>query len=604
MRSKTPDLEYLGFPENPIEFLQRVIQRFRSPTNERRKLVAVQMVLRDPDFAVHRPAWERFLERASLPSSLASCTPPEPRGWPIPVFLERAGCGGVAHVQYEMGGLEVKGHRLDLSASMEAFLERCRESGEMAFPDDSRFPFAARLKPGIRLDGRSWELPCLIGYLAMHSGKGVEPVFATGGIEPDGSFVCAGYLEEKIEGWLREVGPVGVALVTRQQEQKIRGFADQFRQILVVDDLSDILRYVRDRGWLEPHQDLWRKLRLERMLRQSDFWYRQGRPKLALFTLEAVGRNKEGLSPRQKCLFLGWMHYLLSCFGRFPEGLSYLDEMRALLDETPQLLDADERAAQVAKAAVQLYDAHRFEDAEGILRPLVEVETPESGLSPIARAKLLGTLGQVLMALDRHEEGASLLKECVEIFELIDPLEVSRAYHYLIHNRIRAGDLDGAQEALADSREWVEETDFYGKLFRDFYYVELARRRGLNALRPRKPQGYAGLIHPYAFALQAWARNPVHDLSERLKAIEEAAEALERVPSNGGILEFLACTYRVYEAVLRGGKRSFQRARENWERWIEEHGKEAFRHRYGYLPTQVASAWEVVEDIMARVPYH
>ncbi|MEJ5375363.1 MAG: tetratricopeptide repeat protein [bacterium] len=227
-----------------------------------------------------------------------------------------------------------------------------------------------------------------------------------------------------------------------------------------------------------------------------------------------------------------------------------------------------------------------------------------SGLSEVSRAKLLGALGQVLTAVGDYEEAASLLAEAVEIFKAIEPLEVSRAYNYLIHNRLRAGDLTKAQDLLFESEGWIEETDTYGKLFRAFYRAELDRRYKRPSPRPKLPEGYPGLIHPYAFALQAWARNLTHLAKDRKEAIEEAADRLEQVPAKGGVLEFLAHTYRVYKAVLLAEEDSFRKARKNWQTWLDQHGKSPFKHRYQQIPFELEEARTYMDELMDRIPYH
>ncbi len=604
MRTEVEILRLLGYPENPLEALRRITSVYsRSPKAERRKLVSIQFLVQDPEFRVHPAAWKQFLSQCCLPPTIFPNEVCAPSGWPIPVFLERAGCGGVVHVMYETGGQETKGHRLDFAAAMEVFLETCSNIGETAFPNSSCFPFAARVRPGISVDGRSWELSCLVGYFAVHSQKEVAPVFTTGAVSSDGSLVPVERVAEKIKGWLREVGPGGVALVLEEQQEEIVPLMGHFDQVHVIRDLSDLVEYFRMCGWFQIHQRPPNRLRLERMLRESEAWYRHGRPKLALRTLEAVHRHKKKLTPRQNVLFLDGMHYLNSCFGRFDKGLVFLKKMKVLLEQEANLLSPDEKAIRMAKAAVQLYDAHLFGDAEELLRPLLEKST-FSGLSEVSRAKVLGTLGQVLTASGSYEEAASLLAEAVGIFKAIEPLEVSRAYNYLIHNRLRAGDLVKAGDLLVESEEWIEETDTYGKLFRAFYRAELDRRYKRPTPRPKLPEGYAGLIHPYAFSLQAWARNHVHPHQDREHAIEEAAQRLEQVLAKGGVLEFLAHTYRVYKAVLLGDEDSFREARENWATWLDRHGKSPFKHRYQRLPCELTQARRYVDELLDRIPYH
>lgn len=598
-------LRFLGFPENPIEILARLARSLSgSGTGGRAKLVAIEMVFRDEQFAAHPKAWDAFLNSRLIPSSILAEYPPVPKGWPVPVFMDQAGTGGVAHVEFEKPSVMSIGHRLDLSGPMEAFLKSCSEQGEKAFPDAYRMPFAARIRPGIRLDGRSWELPCLVGYFASHSGKSVEPLFATGVVELDGSLLPGERLQEKMEGWVREVGPGTRAVLLEAQLQSVRRFQKEFVDIKVVKDLADLVKFFREEGWLDPHLEQPDQVRCERLLKMSKAWYTQGKPRLAILTLEALGRHRPILTPRQEVLWLAELHYLHSCFGNFRQGLECLHEATKKLGETPDLLTQEERALYMAKAAVQLYDAHRFKEAEELLRPLVDKTGRPHGISGVAYAKVLGALGQVLTALDKWEEAAELLRKAISIFKAMDPLEVSRAYHYLIHNRLRAGQLEEAESLLAESKEWLEDTDLYGALFRLFYETDLSRRKNLKCARPRLPEGYVGLIHPYCFALQSWARSSCHLLEERICAIQEAAQLLiEKARPQGGVLDFLARTYESYRAHLAGDEAAYRKAWEAWQEWVTKVGGKPFQERYkGFFAAGLQEP--CIEALLTGIPYH
>lgn len=597
-------LHDFGFPENPVGILQRLEATGQSsPRKMRGMLVAIQMLLQDGNMAFHPMAWQGYLAQSSLPPRLLEQSPPSPAGWPLPVFLQRAGCGGVVHAVFEEGGLGHSGHRLDFAAFMEVFLGFCSEAGERAFPDSHRFPFAARIRPEVRLDGRSWELPCLIGYFAMHSGKPIEPVFATGFLDM-GSIHPGERMEQKIQGWLREVGPGTRALILPDQEPVLARFRDKFGDVRIVVDLADVLSYLRENGWLEAHCKPLDRLGCERLLRAGKQWYKSGRPRMALLTMEALKRNRNVLSSRQEAVWLDSMHYLLSCFGRFDEGMKYLEEFTEKLRLEPHILTGDEKVTYAAKAAVQLYDAHRFKEAEELLCPLMKDRALMKAVSPISRAKLLGSLGQVLTAGGKLEKAEKILEEAVQVFRERDPLEVSRAYHYLIHNRLRAGDVEKAQRLLDSARQWLEETDTYGALFRSFYERELSRLLGRPCERPHLKENYSGFTHPYCFALQAWARNAAHPLEEREKAVAEAAKCLEKVGQAGGVLQFLALTYALFEAYLSGDEQLVRSSWGKWAQWVREKGGAPFEERYrDFLkdPPQEAS---VLESLMTAIPYH
>lgn len=597
-------LSPLGFPENPIAALKRLTNSFSGPKGlSRAKLVALEMLICDKEFAAHPKAWDAFTAQGLLPPGLLSNGPPVPRGWPVPVFLEKAALGGVAHVEFEKPGLTCQGHRLDLSGPMETLLKCFSDLGEKALPDSHLMPYAARVKPAIRLDERSWELPCLIAYFAEHSGQDGEPVFATAAVEPDGKLVPGRKLKEKLQGWIREVGSGGTAVVVEDQEGFLKGFESSF-EVVVVKDLTDLARFLGERGWLAPHRKPLDRLGAERRLRVAHDWYRHGKPRLALLTLETLKSDLGILLTRQKTLWFGQMHHLLSCFGRFNEGLNCLNQMMEMLKATPEILTPDEEAIHMAKAAVQLYDAHFFEKAVQLLVPFVQNRARGRNISQISRGKVLGTLGQVFIALGRWEEGEGVLLEALKIFERMDPLEVSRAYHYLIHNRLRAGDLAQAHRLLQESRDWWENADLYGAMFRLFYETDLSRRKGTPCPCPQLPDGYNGLIHPYCFALQAWARNQNHALEKRIEAVGTAAQYLEEVQNQEGILGFLAVTYRLYQAHLTGNKEIFKSLLKDWRKWVTQIGGKPFRKWYNEFLVGRRPDGFSMEALLERIPYH
>jgi tetratricopeptide (TPR) repeat protein len=457
---------------------------------------------------------------------------------------------------------------------------------------------------GVSVGGSSFALPVLLGFWAVHCGSAPGPVFASAGVSPDGRLEPVSGLRPKAEGWVREVGEGWAAVLLPGQEEEIAPLMDRFRPIHRVETVHELAHLVMSWGWLAPHERPPDVLQIERTVRRVAQWQERDKTVMAFLTAHSLGPHRRAMTRRQEVLWLGEMHYLHSCFGRFREGLAFLVEMRAALDAAPDALGADEWAVHAARAAIQLYDAHRFGEAEGLLRPLVEGAGQAQRISAAARAKVLGALGQVCTALGRWDQGFCVLQEAAEIFKYVDPLEISRALHYAIHNRLRAGDLERAEALMDESERWFEETDVYGGCFRAFYRTELDRRGGRTSPRPKIDEGYRGLKHPYAFALQSWARNPFHAAEPRADAIGEAARVLEGVPNGDGVLGFLALTYRLYEAALRGERSSLVKRAAAWEQWVERAGGEPFRDRYGRLSTRLARGIPGVEELLDRVPYH
>lgn len=594
-----------GFPENPIGAISTLFEELKDLAPKGiRSLPLLELIISDPEFRPHPRAWQEFVRTYKIPKVLAQREFSPPQGWPVPVYLERVRAGGIVHVQFESHARKSEGERIDLSGPMEVLLGVCEEMGEGVFPDAHARPFVGRIRDGVGLQGRSWELPSLIGYFAFHSGKGVAPIFSTGSVRPDGAINPGERLLEKVEGWLREIGPGGIAIATETQLKDLEGFARGFQRIVTVSDVRELAAWMREQGWFTPHQKDPGALGYERLLKLSQEWYKKGKPRMALLTLKGLEARRKSLSPRQEVIWLGTSHYVLSCFGRFSEGMEYLRNMIQRLGEHPGVLSPEERVIFMAKAAVQLYDAHRFREAEDLLSPLLNEPNTMNAVSQAARAKLLGTLGQILTALDKWDEGFRLLEQAKEIFEATDPLEVSRSYHYMIHNRLRASDLKCAQKLLSESGAWLEDSDLYGGLFRTFYQTDLSLRKGLPCPRPKLPEAYDGLVHPYCFALQAWARNDSHALEERISAVGEAAARLEGAVTQGGVLEFLANTYRLYEAILAQDTWRIERAWKRWREWIVDKGGEPFQAHYKEFLSPNSPELGEVERLMAHIPYH
>ncbi len=118
-------------------------------------------------------------------------------------------------------------------------------------------------------------------------------------------------------------------------------------------------------------------------------------------------------------------------------------------------------------------------------------------------------------------------------------------------------------------------------------------------------EGYKGLVHPYCFALQAWARNREHPTDERIRAIQEAVRRLEESTfGKGGVLEFLGLSYRLYEASLVGDASLIREAWEGWARWVQEVGGQGFRGHYSAFLSGGVPDHSKVDALMERIPYH
>lgn len=595
------------WPHNPIGVLCELEGKFKAgfdPKERRAILSALQPLVNYSAFSVHPRAWKRFVKTTAFPRAALPEVPPEPKGWPVPIILPRGDKGGVVHLKPGMFRSYSLAQKIDLGRLLETILNAYMEINSEALILDLSFPDCMEVPPEIEIQGESYELSAILGVFASQIGNQPEPVFATSMVFPDGRFGDVEGFEQKIQGWLREVGPGTKALVLPSQEKRVPAEVTRQLNLKVVNSVTDVIDFMESEGWLRPYGEPPDLLRLESCVKKVDEWVQRKRPEMALLTARALKHHKSRLLPRQKVMWLSQMHYLQSHFGRFPEGLHYLSEMLEELEANPDLLGRDEKAIHLAKAAVQLYDAHRFEDAESILRPLLE-EGLRAQLSPLTRAKVLGTLGQVCTAVGKFEEGKEILEEAIGIFQEADPQEVSRSYHYLIHNRLRAGDLDKAQRLLHDSEKWMEQSDYYGHLFREFYRHDIARRLSEARGRPTISEGYAGLIHPYCFALQAWARNPSHQLEQRVSVMAEAAERLEGLPQTGGVLQFLAYAYRMYQCAL--DEKMKDRLSEwvaRWRNWIQETGGEPYKRRYDGIIRADCPSIEELETLFDTIPYH
>ena len=151
----------------------------------------------------------------------------------------------------------------------------------------------------------------------------------------------------------------------------------------------------------------------------------------------------------------------------------------------------------------------------------------------------------------------------------------------------------------------MEKSDKYGELFREFYRQGIARRLSEPRDRPTLPEGYAGLMHPYCFALQAWARNPSHQPKERVRLMAEAAERLERLPQQVGVLQFLAYAYRMYQCAMdKKMNDHLRRWAERLRNWIQYTGGEPYQSRYGELVRDNCPSTEQLETLFDTIPYH
>jgi hypothetical protein len=602
------------WPSNPILVLETIAREWTdvSSREEYRRLTAVLTGLRGGETTCTAEALQAFRLQTKLPEELlpqATCSRSRPV---VPVFSRRMGLGLIAPLDLSPATdfavhphLQIRVERLwNLASLAQAALGKVigREC-----PLSLRLPCTINTCYPESITGRSMELPLLLAILqrVAPEGASLKPIFASAGIDEAGKFEEVEHLEKKLNAFLREVGPGATALLTPRQRTLLGHNHSLFEEVLVVSTVDELMAVLFGKGWLAEVLEPVNTVEVDRLLATVRSLFGQQLHRVALQAAEAMEACGHALTAPQKVEHLGLIQYGHSYFGRFQEGIHYLERARTLLDKHAGLVGHDWRADKLNKMAVQFYDAHRFGKGKDLLIP-ISGETGDQfpdHMDRVLVGKVLGTLGQLDTALDRLTEGRRLLERCVHMLKQVAPSEVSRACNYLVHNRLRAGSSEEAEQLLKESASWVDLVDTYGRQFRSFYRAEIARQRNSPPPEGLPLVENLPLPHPLAFTLQALARNQALALEERLGFISRAAQVVEAHEA-GGVCRFLALGYRLYEAGLLKDGDEFATRRQELREWMAEVGGEPYQNRYqGFLETENRSL-SVAEALLAAVPYH
>ncbi|MFP3869626.1 MAG: hypothetical protein ACLFVT_01930 [Syntrophobacteria bacterium] len=602
------------WPSNPILVLQTIARDWSdvSSRQEYRRLSAVLSALRGRDIACTVEALQAFRLQAELPEELLPREAHSHRRPVVPVFSSRMGQGLIAPLDLSPAtDFAVQPHlqiRIDKLWSLASLAQRAlRNLTGREYPLSLRLPCTVSTCYPESIAGRSMELPLLLAILrrVAPEGASLKPIFASAGIDEAGRLEEVEHFEEKLNAFLREVGPGATAVVTPRQRALLGDRRSLFEEVLVVSTVDELMAALFRKAWLADALEPINNVEADRLLATVRSLFGQQLHRVALQAAEAMEACGHALTAPQKVELLGLVQYGHSYFGRFQEGIHYLEKARTLLDEQTGLVGHDWRADKLNKMAVQFYDAHRFREGRNLLVQISGEKGDEfpDHMDRVLAAKILGTLGQMETALDRFNEGQHLLEKCVHMLKQVAPSEVSRACNYLVHNRLRAGSPDEAEQLLKESASWVDLMDTYGRQFRSFYRAEIARQRNSPAPEDLQLVENLPLPHPLAFTLQALARNQALALEQRLGFISRAAKILEAHEA-GGVCRFLALCYRLYEARLLKNDDEFAARRQELREWMAEVGSEPYQARYqGFLEAENRPL-SFAEALLAAVPYH
>jgi hypothetical protein len=284
-----------------------------------------------------------------------------------------------------------------------------------------------------------------------------------------------------------------------------------------------------------------------------------------------------------------------------------------LCEKLRQVGDAtsfEEQLAAAVEHAAAFYDWHRFAEMADLLDPwLAAVETDPRRFQPETRVRLFNTLARARVLLNRPG-WEDLFGRSLDLLARRDPFDLGRTYGYLLHGLLRHRHLEQARTTLDASSELA--TAALSRWWLRAYEAEWARQAGRIWTDPEMeagpPPGQQG--HPFAFYLQATARQQGRERADRHARFRQATHLLEkdaRQFGGGPLLHFLARCLGLATAALGSEVGEWTLARDRLGQSLHEQTGTALAEYYHAVWLPLASADEpdevLAETLLQSIPY-
>lgn len=561
----------------------------------------------------------------------------EPVRHVIPVYDKHTDCGFMVPLRMEPArawhvsdafGRFVEGES-DPAAAFDSCVDIVQRAWEQSHPNPClplrwRHPLRISLGCAVhleRIDGESLQVPLVIAVLravcelaghAMPFGPG--PVFSTGELAEDGTFLPVGFVAKKLEAFIREYGPGHTALLSPRQLRELKLDSPFLQDVdpVAVHSLQALFDRPEMQDSLlplcnapDPREMDGLLPRIAEAKQRIDFTEME---RMAKWALERKWSLPNEAMLRHH-LALGGA-YRAAAF----EARHHFERLRALLGRpNARDLGADDWIHHYT--ALQRFGFYMANpDWCKRLDATAEALLPHASL--LRRLAYHGSHCQLGRVHDRHDEAVAHGETSRKIAKRGHHGEVARATNYLAHvllHRARRNgpsadaDRQRARKLIAESRgKWApahpgaRAVNEYHCLL---YEAELDRQAG--RVSPVEPPTYRGGWEVgYDLYATALARQAGRAQAERLQLLDDI---LERRGAWGAARVgelYLAC-WRLYRAEVRGnGTMPACAALEGVLDRFEAYGHPGWKRRLsGAIAKVRAGEPGAVEALMDRVPF-
>ncbi len=501
-------------------------------------------------------------------------------GFLVPVEISPAREWHVSDVFGTFGGL---GDARDPQASLVALLKLVENSWQTCFGGYLPLRLMSTLSlqvPGqIHLSlfqGESLQVPLLVGVLRVLAGRpredglldlalGQGPVFASGKVGKDGAFLKIESLEQKLTGFVREMGEGWLAILTGAQEEELKGTALLDRvNVRRANSIAELLHFPEIEAGLRRLADDYHPSLNDRVMRHVEMLSRK------LEFDEARALSGWVLSRVQSdCYrFAFSCHSALTLFhgGHFVEARRHAAEAQNCLARSPNLFGADDWGRLVEVVCDGSIDSCREDLFSDLLKSLPA--SAAENMTGRHRTTFYGCLCQFHWMFGRFGEAIEAGRRAVAIADLAYSSTAGQSRNYLAHALIAS-----CRESEKPDPAWLQEAavvlneakgewaprDYYSSRrshlgFCMHLEAELARLTG-RPFTPTEPlrEGYWG--HPWLFTLISAVRNEANPVDYRESALEELLRCSEGYVKRAGaqsLFGLFDAVYRLYEVAWRG----------------------------------------------------
>lgn len=474
-----------------------------------------------------------------------------------------------------------------------------------------RFAFTLRDPLGRRSDGPSMHLAGLLAVIRHANGNPALFDRACCVVQPEGDrLVPVGSIQLKLAAFRREC-ETGTLLVRCRGSEAV--FDADFDTVWEVDSLRELASILEREGLLrvfldgQPLSGVDAKTVATRVhqLEGTEHRYAEAlhlsqRAERAGFCPDVPNRVRREF--RQNIIDL-YRH--LGAYKKTAE----LAQEEHLRSKSSLIQSYEDQAQADVTYAAALYAPHRFTAIHELLDPWRErLKTDPLLVTPLTQMKVFNTLGRAWVASGR-DGWKDLFRRSEEILQELEPTDLPRTWCYLAQGYLRSGRLREAEDVLSR----IEAHPGLGEMSRWFLRIlqaDLARRQGSIWTDPEMERATVStrVGHPFAFYLQATARQPGRQVDDALDRSQRARGFLAQDEPDGdpqNIQRFLTDCLLLAEAAWMVDQARWDRAVSAIESYLVAPGGDDLANHYsGCVPAKGSSPDRAAaERLLNRVPF-